>query len=241
MKTASEVTGTATPSIGTAVAEIAELLSAELPESLVKLWSDPQADIGGRLYDPVASSDEPMSVAAALQALETAPQRSPDRLVPVTYVDDRSLACVVCRPREGPPPAREGQVIRWHLDDIPPQHQGALLDLDVYLYAQSLSEELGPAWGEGYEGMVQTAKDYQEKFLQDEQVTPKARDLRPFQLACQNVIIGLAAVRHDPVIDGLRVKYWQTCEVPHALVGECREADVDHTQTRQPADVGDDG
>jgi hypothetical protein len=164
-----------------------------------------------------------MSLDAALDALGSSAQPAPLGLVPITYIDDRSLACVVCRPVDSALHGVPGRVIRWHLDDIPAPCQGALLDVDVESYVGSLVDELGGAWQSGYDGMAKVASRYQAEFL-SKGVTPKPHNLRPFQLACQNVIIGLAAMRHDAVIDGLSVEYWQTCDVPHVATNEGNRA-----------------
>jgi hypothetical protein len=206
----------------TRLADLADRLGAEFPAGLTRVWNNPRP-IGWRLYDPGAPSDDPNSLDAALRVLASAAQTPPPGLVPISYVDDRSFACVVCRPVNGEPFRPVGQVVRWHLDDIPAAHQGALLDIDPESYVESLGEELGAAWQRGYEGMAKVSSTYQAEFI-GKGVTPKAHNLRPFQLACQNVIIGLAAMRQDAVIDGLSVEYWQTCEVPHVATNEGNRA-----------------
>ena len=194
-----------------------------LPAELVKLWTSPPKGLGALLYSPTAASHERMSLDAALEALQSSAHPVRRGLVPVTYVDDRSLACVVCRPTGDSPIAGEGHVIRWHLDDIPDDHQAAVLDVDVWQYAESLVEGASRSWQTGYDGVTKAADRFQRNFV-EKGVTPKAHDLRPFQLACQNVIVGLAAMRHDAIIDGLSVEYWQTCEVPHVATNEGNRA-----------------
>ena len=201
---------------------VAERLGVELPDSLVRMWSSPPR-LGSRLYEPEGRPDSTMSLGAAVEALGTSAQPVPSGLVPITYVDDRSMACVVCRPMEGDAFGPTGRVVRWHLDDIPVAHQAAMLDVDAESYTDSLVEEFGRVWQAGYDGMARVAARYQAEFV-GKGVTPKAHNLRPFQLACQNVIIGLAAMRHDAVIDGLSVEYWQTCEVPHVATNEGNRA-----------------
>jgi len=201
---------------------VAERLGIELPEALVRLWSDP-SKLGSRLYEPGGPADSRMSLDAALAALAASAHPAPPGLVPITYVDDRSLACVVCQPKHGASLGPTGRVVRWHLDNIPIAHQAAMLDIDPVSYFNSLVLELGRAWWAGYDGMARVAARYQAEFT-GRGVTPKSHNLRPFQLACQNVIIGLAAMRHDAVIDGLSVEYWQTCEVPHVATNEGNRA-----------------
>jgi hypothetical protein len=48
--------------------------------------------------------------------------------------------------------------------------------------------------------------------------------IRPVRIACQNVIVGLAAFAHDSEIDGMSVVAWQTCEVPHVGAHEGNRA-----------------
>jgi hypothetical protein len=158
----------------------------------------------------------------------------PAGLVPVSYVDDRSLACVVCRPAVGEAPGAEGDVVRWHLDAIPEVRQSAVLDRDILLYAESVIEEVD-ASDAGYrgakkyrdrsfKGILAVSDAYQAEFGTSEGRRPKPENLRPFQLACQNVIIGLAAMRHEPRFNALMVEYWQTCEVPHVATHEANRA-----------------
>jgi hypothetical protein len=201
---------------------LSQRLGVEFPESLVRLWRKPPK-LGARLYDPEGPSTSRTSLDAALVALASSVQPPPQGLVPITYVDDRSLACVVCQATNGEPFRTPGQVVRWHLDDIPADYQAATLDVDAESYAGSLAEELGNAWQSGYDGMARLAARYQAEFV-GKGATPKTHHLRPFQLACQNVIIGLAAMRHDAVIDGLSVEYWQTCDVPHVATNEGNRA-----------------
>ena len=49
---------------------------------------------------------------------------------------------------------------------------------------------------------------------------PKAYEERPVRLAVQNVILGLAAYRHESDFDGLAVGAWQTCQAPHVNAHE---------------------
>jgi hypothetical protein len=201
---------------------VAERLGVDLPEPLLRLWNNPPK-LGSRLYEPQGRTDSRMSLDAAMEALASSSHAVPPGLVPITYVDDRSLACVICRPKGGDPVGPVERVVRWHLDDIPAAHQAAMLDVDPWSYAGSLVEELGKTWQVGYDGMAKVATRYQNDFV-GKGITPKARDLRPFQLACQNVIIGLAAMRYDAVIDGLMVEHWQTCDVPHVATNEANRA-----------------
>ena len=71
----------------------------------------------------------------------------------------------------------------------------------------------------GLKGMRDAAARYHERFT-NEQKTPKAKDLRPFQLACQNVIIAMAAMRYEAKIDAHEVHQWLTCEAAHVATNE---------------------
>ena len=161
---------------------------------------------------------QPMSFAAAVHTLLTSVIEVPDGLLPITYVDDRSLACLTVRDEQsfGWAP---GLVIRWHLDDIPVRHQARVLDTGLDSYIDSLAVETGAAWQKGLDGMAKLSTEYQAEFVVPE-ITPKAHHRRPFQLACQNVIIGLAAFQYDARIDGTSVAHWLTCDVPHVATSE---------------------
>lgn len=153
---------------------------------------------------------------------------APENLLPLLPVDDRSIACAVCveygeehRGRPSPVPT---EVVRWHLDAIPKADQGALLDIDAGLYLESVAEELyaRPA---AVERIMFAADRYREKFSLAEKVrVPRSHDLRPIQLACQNVIIGLATIRQDAHIDSIRVGDFVVCEVPHLATYEATRA-----------------
>ena len=196
-------------------------MSVSPHRSLAGLWSNSPAAFRSRLYHPDRPAEPHLSLDLAFEALARAAQPAPPGLIPVTYVDDRSLACVVCQPEPGKPAGFEGSVIRWHLDPIPPEHQGALLDLDAWDYAQSLVAE-AKHFDRGYKGMQQAAERYDQEYTKKQRL-PKPETLRPFQLACQNVIVGLAAMRHDDITNAHLIEYWQFCDVPHVATSEgCR-------------------
>jgi hypothetical protein len=48
--------------------------------------------------------------------------------------------------------------------------------------------------------------------------------VRPVRIACQNVIVGLAAIAQDSSFDGLSAVAWQTCEVAHVAANETNGA-----------------
>ena len=196
----------------------ADSAGVRIPADLQRWWTDPSPRLVDVLYRPGAAGGSGLSLEAAFGALGDSQLSPPPGLVPVTFVDDWSLACLATDGSEEYG-WRPGHVIRWHLDAIDPHYQGALLDTDINGYIPSLIEELGSAWAKGYADMMKLSQRYQAEFVVP-QVTPKAHDLRPFQLACQNVIIGLAAFRRDMRFDGVSVPYWLTCEAPHVATWE---------------------
>ena len=186
--------------------------------SLAGLWQQQPTWSRSRLYHPTDPAEGHLSLAMAMRALSSAAQPAPPGLVPVTYVDDRSLACVVCTPEGGEPSGAEGSVVRWHLDNIPVAHQKQMVDIDAWEYLLSLADE-SRQLDVGFKGMLELADEYHENFT-DRSRKPKSKDLRPFQLACQNVIIAMAAMRYDDRIDGHQVHQWLACDVPHVATNE---------------------
>ena len=67
------------------------------------------------------------------------------------------------------------------------------------------------------------ARIYYKKYVSTG-VKPAGWVLRPVQIACQNVIVGLTALAHDSSIDGLRVPVYLSCEVPHLGTHEANRA-----------------
>ncbi|WP_134441521.1 hypothetical protein [Cryobacterium sp. TMS1-20-1] len=189
----------------------------ETPQPLRRWWSDPRTAVSTRIYRP-ESGDSRTSFSDAQALLRTSAIPAPPALLPVTWIDDRSIACLVSSEDDtyGWTP---GEIVRWHIDDIPAVQQGRRIDTDLDLFIESLLEEHGPAWESGYRGIIELAEHYHEQFVNAEE-TPKPHDLRPFQLASQNVIIGLAAFRRDVRSDATAVRFWQTCDVPHVGASE---------------------
>lgn len=197
---------------------VVAFFGADVPSSLRRWWFDGRRGLADILYRPAALDQPGLSLESAFGALKDATIPAPQGLIPVSFADDWSLACLATQDNEefG---WSAGHIVRWHLDAIGLRHQGALLDTDLDLYILSLLKELGPAWSKGYNGIKRLAEKYQREFVEPNR-TPKAYDLRPFQLACQNVIIGLAALRQDISIDGEAAPYWLTCEAPHVATYE---------------------
>lgn len=174
------------------------------------------------IYWPSIDVDKENSLAWALDVLSKATTPPPSNYLPILPVDDASVACVVCRALEDAEFKDECEVVRWHLGDIDPRYQGALLDTDVIGCVKAIAEELQERLVVLNE-LKRVARRYHEQYV-EKGVRPKSHVLRPVQLACQNVIIGLAAIQHDATFDSLRVKLYQTCEVPHLATFEADRA-----------------
>ncbi len=144
-----------------------------------------------------------------------------DYLLPLALVDEASIACVIVD--EDARGGRVGDVVRVHLADVPPEKQMLLLDVDPLLYVQSLQEELA-ARQEGLNRILdEVGPAYEEIYLENEK-RPRDFIVRPVRIACQNVIVALAAIAQDSSFDGLSVVAWQTCEVPHVATHEANRA-----------------
>ncbi len=177
------------------------------------------------LYSPVGGSDQANSLAWALEMLRESVIPPPPNHLPLIPVDDVSIACAVCPSVDHSGRELEDEsceVVRWHLGRIDPQYQGALLDSDAAAFLHSVAEELC-ARQSGLESVRRRAERYQEQYL-DRGVRPRAHNPRPIQLACQNVIVGLAVLQQDPRFDGLRVLDYLTCEAPHLATHEANRA-----------------
>lgn len=142
-------------------------------------------------------------------------------LIPLCLVDERSIACVIIE--DGLLGLPEATVVRLHLADVPPQHQLAVLDLDPFLYIDSLEREL-KARQAGLDLVLDViGPAYQDTYLAHEK-RPRDFIVRPVRIACQNVIVALGAISQDSTFDGLSVVAWQTCEVPHVATHEANRA-----------------
>jgi hypothetical protein len=144
-------------------------------------------------------------------------------LVPLMPVDERSFACVVLSDLGEPALPGEGAVVRWHLDVKDERYQAALLDTDCVRYLQSIGAELQNR-EEGLKRVLdEIGPAYKDSHLQKEK-RPRDYVVRPVRIACQNVIVALAAIAQDSGFDGLSVPAWQTCEVPHVATHEANRA-----------------
>lgn len=195
---------------------LAELYASDLPRRLAGLLCLP-------------SEDEDDSVTPTMAWAEATVDGSawplPYDLVPLQALDARSFACVVLSRVGEPPDPQAGTVVRWHigLSRDRQMHQRAQLDTDCYLYAESLVAEL-EARQAGIDRVVgEVSPAYEVNYL-DIEKRPRDFVLRPLRLACQNVIVGLAAFQHDSTIDGTAVLAWQTCELPHVATHEGNRA-----------------
>ena len=143
-------------------------------------------------------------------------------LLPLCVVDDGSLALVVLQPtgEGGPPP---GAVLRWFLTPVDDARQLELLDVHPLLYVASLEEELR-ARPVGLSRILdEIGPAYEQTYIEHEK-RPRDFVVRPVRIACQNVIVGLAAIAQDSTFDGLSVPAWQTCELPHVATHEGNRA-----------------
>lgn len=185
--------------------------------SLSRVWADPPPSLAGLLYRPAYADGSP-TVEDALEVVAGGRYRAPANLLPVLPVDDRSIAVVVCQPLSETAMEGVGSVLRWHLDETAGEHQLQLVDTDVEAYVGSYEAELD-ARVKGIVAMRDLAASYHEEFVEPG-IRPRTYITRPVRLACQNVIIGLAAFAQDAAFDGLRVPVWQTCEAPHVATHE---------------------
>ena len=144
----------------------------------------------------------------------------PPELLPLAVVDEASVAVVALETMSGLP---MGGVFRLFLTDVDVTHQLALLDVDPLLYVASLDEELGSR-GQGLRRVLdEIGPAYQDAHIARER-RPRDFVVRPVRIACQNVIVALAAFAQDSSFDGLSVVAWQTCEVPHVATHEANRA-----------------
>jgi hypothetical protein len=193
------------------------------PASLATAHGLNEPELRGFLYRPGLDPARPPSLEWAVKTINESAWPLPRNLVPLLPVDDESFACVVVAPRESTGIAGEGAVVRWHLGVRQPSHQAALLDTKADMYARSVAAELR-ARPIGLTRMLdEIGPAYEAEYL-DQDRRPRDFVVRPVRLACQNVIIGLAAFAHDSGIDGMSVVAWQTCEVAHVGTHEGNRA-----------------
>lgn len=101
--------------------------------------------------------------------------------------------------------------------------QRELLDTSVAEYIDSVGEELRFRPLGLHRVLGEIGPIYEAHYLSREK-RPRDFVIRPVRLACQNVIVGLAAFGQDASTDGLSVYAWQTCELPHVATHEGNRA-----------------
>jgi hypothetical protein len=190
--------------------------------SLIEVWSsDLPGEVRPLVYLPTAAPDG-YDISWAESLINDSDWPLLPNLVPLMPVDERSFACVVLSDMDGPDLPGAGAVVRWHLDVEDARHQAALLDTDCKAYVASVAEELRHR-AEGIELVFDIGEAYQNAFLANDK-RPRDFVVRPVRIACQNVIVALAAFSQDSAFDGLGVVAWQTCEVPHVATNEANRA-----------------
>lgn len=125
--------------------------------------------------------------------------------------------------------AREEGMRRVY-DDYGPKYRAEYLSEDgeeqdehsVGRSGQEAAADTRPADGDPAEPGARTSDRRRQE--QKRSKRPRAHVRRPVRLACQNVVVALAAFAHDSSFDGLRVDAWQTCEVPHLGAHEATRA-----------------
>lgn len=198
-----------------------------MPESLRRLYeSDLPAKFGSTLLRPSTTGTPEVGTIGWAEA-EIDQSRWPllPNLVPIMAVDEQSFACVIASDLEGVALPFEGRVVRWHVElaDKYREFQAGLLDTDCYRYAESVFEELTHR-DAGLELMLDLIGPSYESTYINKNERPRDFVVRPVRMACQNVIVGLAAISQETSFDGLSVVAWQTCERPHIATHEANRA-----------------
>ncbi len=142
-------------------------------------------------------------------------------LLPVAAVDAATVAVVAMN--DDIPGLSEGCVYRLFLDPVPSRAQLRLLDIDPLLYISSLESELRSR-SEGVERLFDEIGPAFKSSHLERGKRPRDYIVRPIRIACQNVILALAAISQESSFDGLSVIAWQTCEAPHVATHEANRA-----------------
>lgn len=199
-----------------AVAVLDEDLARNLGLTYAASW---RPDVREILLAP-SGFDTRYTLADAYQMLSDRGIELPGFLIPLCVVDEGSLACVVSRESGD---YMIGEIVRVHLADVDAGYQCAPLDVHPLAYLSSLEVELA-ARQDGLRRVLDwIGPAYQEAYLAKDK-RPRDFVIRPVRIACQNVIVGLAAFAQDSTFDGLSVVAWQTCEVPHVATHEGNRA-----------------
>jgi hypothetical protein len=192
-----------------------------MPSAVAEMYRSTEArSLEPYIYWPDRPASDTNSLDWALNLLREAATPPPDHYLPIMPVDDMSVACVPCARRDGG--ADTPVVMRWHLGAIDERYQDGLLDINVASYIRSVSDDMRTR-KDRLDAIARIARGYYDQFV-EKGVRPRGSVLRPVQLACQNVIIGMAAVRQDASFDGLQVRVFLTCEVPHLATHEANRA-----------------
>jgi hypothetical protein len=185
------------------------------PPGLLEAWQQ-------EVSRPVANlllRGEDGTVGESFDVLASGAEAPPADVVPLAVVDEESVAVVSCGERDSPSGPTAGLVHRWFLRPVSPEQQLELLDVDAVSYLCSLDEELS-ARKPGLDRILDEIGPHYEQTHITRDKRPRDHVLRPVRLACQNVVVGMAAFAHESSFDGLSVLAWQTCEVPHVATHE---------------------
>jgi hypothetical protein len=186
-----------------------------------------QGEVGRRLhhliYWPDGYANQANSLAFAQSLLSEGIWLPPPNLLPLLPIDDASIACALCMAIDEDDDDPDGvperaAVVRWHLGAIDEAFQGALVDTDAAAYLASVDEELAIR-DKSLADVKGRAANYYRKYVATGKL-PRDFVERPVQMACQNIVVGLATLRQDVTFDGLRVGYYLTCEAPHLATHE---------------------
>lgn len=197
-----------------------------MPEQLRQLYdSDMPTKLSGTLLRPGDGSTELGTIEWAEAEIDQSKWPLLPNLVPIMEVDEQSFACVIVSDLDGEPLPFEGRVVRWHVELAEKYlaFQAGLLDTDCYTYAESMLEELGRRQA-GLDLILDVIGPAYESSYIAKGERPRDFVTRPVRLACQNVIVGLAAIAQESSFDGLSVVGWQTCERPHIATHEANRA-----------------
>lgn len=145
----------------------------------------------------------------------------PPLTIPLMTLDDGSVACLVGSPIGTAPIA--GPVVRWFLREVTDTEQAALFDLDARYFLASWVQELAAREAGLKRVLDEIGPAYEETYL-DRDRRPRDFAVRPIRIACQNVLVGLAAVAQDSSFDGLSIVAWQTTEASHVATHEGNRA-----------------
>lgn len=200
-----------------------EQLRVDPPEGLDAAYAGAGATVAELIYKPGLPANEPPSLEWAINECAVSAWPLVPGYVPLIGVDEESFACVVATPQGEPRSPLHGQIVRWHLTTEKWDRQRDVLDTSVADYLTSVEEELASR-KTGLDRMLdEIGPAYEAIYLENEK-RPRDFVIRPVRLACQNVIVGLAAFAQDTSIDGLSVFAWQTAEVPHVATHDGNRA-----------------